>query len=116
MSDKSIPFAVDDEQPVLPGAKAGRSPLEHILASQAAQSSKVIDVQLKALATQLQEKISDLNEVLSQVDTSNGIFDLDSVSLTLAVTSSGKIVVLSTIEGSISPQVGLQLTLKRRKG
>ncbi len=110
MSDRQIQFIVDDDDTPV---KSARSAFDHVIA---ARSSKVIDVQLKALATQLHEKLADLNEALSVVDTSAGPYDIDSVSLTMAVTSTGKIAILSTIEGSVSPQAGLHITLKRRGG
>jgi len=110
MSDKSIPFVVDDAESSI---KSSRSPLEHFIASRA---SKVIDLELKTLAAQVNERIADLNDALSELDTSAGLYEVDTISLTMAITSTGKVAILSTIEGSASPQVGLLFTLKKRQG
>ena len=110
MTSRTIPFIVDADAPPV---RSSRSPLEHIVAT---RTSKLLDVQLTTLTAEIQQRVSDVNEVLSQIDTSGGMFDVSSVSLDLAITSTGKVALLSTIEGSASPHVGLHITLSRRKG
>jgi hypothetical protein len=109
MADKSIPFIVDEEHAPV---RSARSPFDHIVA---AQASKIIDIQITSLASELHERIADLNQALSQVDTSGGPYELDAVALTMGVTASGKLAILATIEGAASQQLGIQLTLRRKR-
>ena len=109
MNESSLPFLTSVRPKTV---KSGRFEVERHIA---AGASKVIDVQVSALSQQLNQSLSKLNHALSSVDMSTGAFSLDEVSLTLSLTADGRLVVLSCLEAGASPQVGVYVTLRRRR-
>jgi len=114
MKGRNIPVLVDNLTPggSGPEIKSARSSLEEMITL---RSAKTIEVQLDALAEQLRERVCDINEILSKVDTSRGPYELQSVSVTMTISASGKVVILSTVEGTTNPQTGFCLTFVRHK-
>ena len=110
MKKKKIPVMVDSD---LATAKQSRSALEGMLRP---AISKVIDVELSSLSEQVEDRLRDLAKLLENVDIQSSKYDIDSVGLQLAITGSGKVAVISVVEGGASSQVGLQFTLKKKRG
>lgn len=115
MSNSTVPFIVDSITPVSPDkiTKQARSPFEHMLAGRA--TTKTLEVQLEALTDQIKDRISAMARALGAIDLSAQPLEIDQVKFTLSITASGKIAILATVEGSVSPSAGIEITLKPRK-
>jgi hypothetical protein len=113
MTEQTISFVVDEYEGPGAGVRSSRSAIEQLVGR---QIPRIMDFQMESVVVGFQQRIQELNEVFARVDTSDGPFDIDSVSVNLVVTASGKVGILSAIEGSLSGQVGIVVNLKRRQG
>jgi hypothetical protein len=109
MPERTLSVLVDQE----PIGIAARSSVEHLIRS---KLPNMIELEVASLADELKHRINDVTTILNNLtEEEDGAFELQTVSFTMAITASGKVSLVSTLEGSISPQVGFQFSFSRKR-
>ena len=110
MPGNYISILTNLEPEPLEGHRA-RSSVEKLLRSSVA---RVIDDEVEALTAEIQKQLSDIASILSSVVLSSSNYEVDSVSMTLSISASGKVELVSLAGASTSSVAALQFTLKKR--
>ncbi len=75
------------------------------------QSSQILDIEIDVLEKNISNCLMQLTEAMGKIDLSESMFDIGSVTFSLAVTASGEVALLSAVKGSVASQAGLQFVL-----
>nr|VFK01323.1 MAG: hypothetical protein BECKLFY1418A_GA0070994_11428 [Candidatus Kentron sp. LFY] len=94
------------------GAKSSRSQIEALVRG---SLSKIVNIESKKLCEDLSLNVGALIEALENLEIDESNYSIDTATINLGITSSGKVALLSMLERTHTPSVGIQLQLRRIK-
>lgn len=78
--------------------------------------NKVIELEVGVLTKRIDSTLSTITGILDQLSTKKeSLYQLDEISFSLGIDSTGEVSIVSTVTGSVSSQVGLNFKFSRRK-
>ncbi len=107
---KKIRVMVDDK--LVDSSMFARAPVENFVRNAV---GNIIEVDTNILVKEMSAYYSTIVDSLSQLPKNSDKFNLDNVSFTLGIDSSGKVSLISTLSGSAKVQMGLTFNLSTVK-
>ncbi len=101
-----IPYESSNDTKV----KSGRSPLEKILKG---GIKRAVEFEVDVLCEQLKDNIESMVGLFEQIEDSKNKYSVDSISFSLSVTATGKVALLSVLDGTMVQGTGIHITLKK---
>lgn len=78
-------------------------------------TNKVVQVSVNLLQENIRHACQTMMNSLSSIDTENSKFEIDEVTFNMVFDKKGAVKILSVVEGEISSQTGISITLKPKR-